>query len=297
MASTRLRPNEASALLKEDSQEFRVGGISLQVIAELRRSSPSPPPPSSPAKNRRKPHDAHSKGGTDETAGDLRTALATLHGGVPGERMGRPGRALMGRVESSIHEDAGAKPSPLHSSPGAVAPETVAPTTTGPGTTATRRSVGPRAVAGKAPSLDRQLTTGVGRDQAGQPKSGGTRMGLSRALGKGRARRFQIPRPSGNAVAAGPAGDGSSSGKETRSHTSTTAVPGGGKPRTPSRAAGTGSQAGAAVVIDPGDVVLEWTKAEPPQPIRVGVTLARRLHPHQREGLKVLWECLAGRGG
>lgn len=53
----------------------------------------------------------------------------------------------------------------------------------------------------------------------------------------------------------------------------------------------------APVAVDPEDLVLEWTNGNPPQPIRAGATLARRLHPHQREGLKVLWECLAGRGG
>ena len=44
------------------------------------------------------------------------------------------------------------------------------------------------------------------------------------------------------------------------------------------------------------DLVLEWRAGNPPQPLKAGGSLTRRLHPHQRDGLKVLWQCLAGRG-
>lgn len=60
---------------------------------------------------------------------------------------------------------------------------------------------------------------------------------------------------------------------------------------------GKGQSDAAPVVVHPEDLVLEWTAGDPPQPIRAGASLARRLHPHQQEGLKILWECLAGRAG
>ncbi|CAM9782699.1 unnamed protein product [Chrysoparadoxa australica] len=50
--------------------------------------------------------------------------------------------------------------------------------------------------------------------------------------------------------------------------------------------------------VDPDDLVLEWSGEEGrEQPIRVGVSLARRLHAHQKHGVKFLWRCLTGKGG
>lgn len=72
---------------------------------------------------------------------------------------------------------------------------------------------------------------------------------------------------------------------------------GAGAASTAAAAAAAATVTAAAAGANPEGLVLEWTAGNPPKPVMAGASLARRLHPHQREGLRVLWECLAGRGG
>ena len=168
---------------------------------------------------------------------------------------------------------------------------------------------------------------------AGSSAGNGNRVALGGAgRGRGGARRFHAPRQSRDSAPSG-TNAGTDTGPRVTSGPSLVAACGhqgtgplggwsGGAPGGRASAGGGGGGGGGGgsggvsrVVVDAlaprppppcrsansavnqEDLVLEWTGGDSPRPLLAGTSLARRLHPHQREGLKVLWECLAGRGG
>lgn len=374
----RLKPEEASALLQEDGDEMRVGGISLQIMAEVCRTNLSGNHDSGTGQrdplavlNMDKPAEmGKSEAGRASAAGTDCAAPCTTGGAAsagprssPGvsvtlgfkRRMGMPGRAssaiayvtvngISGRADdkpdrglagssAGLAEDADTA---LAVVKGAIAK----PPSTMLETEAAGGNIGPARgrqafkplvstlVHQAAGCADGSTKVASAVANAGEDRSpnnsafhgssaGGTKKPtrfLSQSRGSGGARRFHAPRPSGSALT-GAVGGVSLAVAGVRSITgpvrpglaancrggsiaigSGSSGPGGGGGIThDSDAAATCSR--PATVVHPEDLVLEWTKGDRPQPIRVGATLARRLHLHQRDGLKVLWECLAGRGG
>ncbi|CAN0138087.1 unnamed protein product, partial [Ectocarpus fasciculatus] len=272
VSSTRLKPDEASAVLQEDGDESRVGGISIQIMANI---------------GGQQQQQQQQQNAASETASTTGVGGAAASGKVTGNpvRLGAARGFKLGGAKKKLSATSmlgKAGPRSLLSAP-AAAP---AP----PGNGIRSGAVGP--AAGTA-------TVGLGGG-GGATK----RTGLGGAgRGVGGARRFHAPRSSG-ATAAVTAGTKEREPNHNLGESESLvrrASPGRGASSSRSAGAGGGggggSGGGGASGLSPEGLVLEWTAGDPPQPVMAGASLARRLHPHQREGLKMLWECLAGRGG
>lgn len=298
ISSARLKPDEASDMLQEDGDETRVGGISVQIMAQIQQAEQQ-------QQQQRENHDAASSpraDGNDRPSAKppaaavfkrskLRAAGDSGGGGgggpAPGPR--RPAfRPLVSRLTPQPRQDGIS----LNADGMVLTPA--------PSITAEKLDV----------SVD--LSDAA---RAGAVAGTATRK-LKGLRSVGGARRFQAPRSSGVAAVASrgtttPAMVGTSP-FEAREMRSNAAVqqsselvgvsrtlgdpPVGCVSDISEKRSGNGGPT-PDVRVNPEDLVLEWTAGNPPQPLRAGASLARRLHPHQREGLKVLWECLAGRGG
>lgn len=294
VSSTRLKPDETTAMLQEDGDETRLGGISIQIIANVTQEQHHHPTVEEGAPSSltapKKPFAA----GTVVLSG----------GGVTPSLKRRAFKPFVSKLTPQpriVLRNNDDSPAPSQ------ATENIHPNTS--------TTLG-------SPSGSQQTAAAAGpRKRAGLGGSG---------RGAGAARRFHAPRSSGVLVAPSDTGvDAARSGMGTTRPSpvsgalSTTPAwqvsdrPGvrgtvaitGGSPfvtgvNCDSSVAGrsaaapeSSSRRGPDSVENPEDIVLEWTAGDSPQPLRVGASLARRLHPHQREGLKVLWECMAGRGG
>ncbi|CAM9725690.1 unnamed protein product [Scytosiphon promiscuus] len=215
ISSTRLKPDEADAVLQEDGDETRLGSISVQVMADI-------------SAQRQQEH----PGGVQDAA--TSAATPSKIPAVDGEAVNSSRPGLPPAVGSGI----------------------------------------------------RRGTLGVTR-KLGSGKLGASCVGLGGAgRGVGGARRFHAPRLTSRPAAATAATVPAASSVASASGS-----------QQPGRARLLGNESNAGPIASAKGVVLEWTAGDPPQPVMAGASLARRLHPHQREGLKVLWECLAGRGG
>lgn len=295
ISSARLKPEEASEMLQEDGDEARVGGVSVQIMAQVQQQQ-----------QQGENHDAksppHVAGNDRPSTRPLATAavfkhskLRTAGGGGVGGGGSTPGatrpafKPLVSRLTPQPRQD---------------------------GTSSTDGGIVLTPAPSKvADNLDASADSSAAR--AGGAVGGtGTRK-VKSFRGVGGARRFQAPRSSGVAAAASPGITspgvvGTSPLQASRVRSNAAVQHSSGLVRVVNRAPGdppvtcvsgtSEKRSGSGdptpdVRVDPGDLVLEWTTGNSPQPLRAGASLARRLHPHQREGLKVLWECLAGRGG
>ncbi|CAM9590447.1 unnamed protein product [Ectocarpus sp. 6 AP-2014] len=283
VSSTRLKPDEASAVLQEDGDESRVGGISIQIMADIGGQHQQQ------QQQQQSTQDAASE--TASTAGGGSAAASAKVTGTP-VRLGAANGVKLGPRKklgaTSVLGKAG--PRSLLSAPAAAAP---------PGNGIRSGAVGP--VAGTMTSV---LGGGGGIKRTGLGGAG---------RGVGGARRFHAPRSSGAAAVAAGANERESKNHKLGGSEKSLArrvSPGTGGSFSRSAGAGRaggsgggsgggggGGGGGGASGLSPDGLVLEWTAGDPPQPVMAGASLARRLHPHQREGLKMLWECLAGRRG
>ena len=252
------------------------------------------------------------------------------HGGRPGAGLKRRVfKPLMSRPATAA---AASPPQPRcdFANGSDLAPPSPPPETAGEGTPASGGSCFPSARQTAAAAAIATVAATVAT--AGSSVANGNRVGLGGAgRGKGGARRFHAPRLSREA-----APSGANPGPRPASATRLVAArdqrgagklgSGGGGAPGGRASAGGGSGGGgtdgggggrgasrvgldslalraspacrrAEAAVNREDLVLEWNGDNPPRPLLAGASLARRLHPHQREGLKVLWECLAGRGG
>ena len=306
MSSTRLKPDEASAILQEEGDEARVGSLSVQIMAIVATD------------NRQLQQDE-----TQDIAAEHPRGAAARSGVAAAGNVGTSSKpvGLAARGPGLIRRKLGG--SSRMGSAGPSSPHTTGPlATNGSGSSSSAAVGGPCAADARPPPPSAPpAATPLKRNGLG----GGGR-------GIGGARRFHAPRLSSSAAAAAAAGGGgtpssnsSASAPACGKSTGRPSAPGTGSPRLSTsdrrsgvtantatmagakvaaerssenhRNSGAGSGGGAAAAVDPEGLVLEWTAGNPPQPVMAGASLARRLHPHQREGLKVLWECLAGRGG
>ncbi|CAM9704594.1 unnamed protein product [Sphacelaria rigidula] len=289
VSSSRLKPDEANAVLQENGDETRVGSASLQIMAQLHGTA---------ATHQRDPL-------AELTVDSARKPEAALTSSrvAPGKVGGRVGAAIGGATRSARGLGTGVK-----RRLGATITTATANSLLQSPSSPPVRDVSSGLAAGEATAARDERTSPLPLNQTGglRTRGGGNVGGL---------RRFHAPRlASGKRSSTDtPSNGGTAEGDPVPPFTSSAKAPRlsgvGGNVRRGSdvgahNAGGGGgssadgtSAATTTAVVDPEDVVLEWTKGTPPQPIRAGATLARRLHPHQREGLKVLWDCLAGRGG
>lgn len=301
VSSTRLKPEEASAILQENGDEARVGCLSVQIMANIsdqqqqRQQSEAQDVAAAPTQS------ATVKG-TVATAGKAGTSSRAVGLAARGSGLGR--RSLRASIKLG--------------SAGRALPHTAGPLASiaSSGSTGGSGSIGSSGSNAEVAGASAAATRPPPSAAPGALK----RTGLGGSgRGSGGARRFHAPRLSSSAAAVAARGGGKSTGRPS-------APPGAGSPsltaancgvavssaatagakvaaersfenRRSGGVASTAATAAAAAAADPEGLVLEWTAGNPPQPVMAGASLARRLHPHQREGLKVLWECLAGRGG
>ncbi|CAB1102361.1 unnamed protein product [Ectocarpus sp. CCAP 1310/34] len=293
VSSTRLKPDEASVVLQEDGNETRVGGISIQIMADVGGQQQQ-------QKQQQSTLDAAS--GTASTAGGgsaassgkvTRTPVrpAEASGVKLGPRKRLGATSMLGKVgpRSLLSVPAAAVPLGNGIRSGAVGP--AAGTTTsvlggsgggggikrtglggaGRGVGGARRFHAPRSSGAAA-----VVAAGANERESKNHKLGGSEKSLARRVSPGRGGSFSRSAGAGHGRDSGGGGGGSGGS--------------GGS-------GGGGGGGGGASGLSPEGLVLEWTAGDPPQPVIAGASLARRLYPHQREGLKMLWECLAGRGG
>lgn len=300
ITSTRLKPDEATAALRDDVEESRVGSISLQIIGPIESSAQQQETPPLETQGVATPHrQPIATFGSVDPAG---TPTVVSHGSsnhAPDQASG------LEEATSGIH------PSPPTSAPASSDHPGAAVSAGFSGQPLSthqkglglkkrsfkplKSSLGPRARDGlvKRPNAS-ELSSNEGNkgvnklneddsfrsNEVGGGVRGNARSGLlgGRVGGAGGARRFHAPRSTVETAGTQSAKMGS-----------------GGRPTTVvdvATAAGTSN-----AVENHNDLVLEWTAGVPPQPITAGGSLTRKLHPHQRDGLKVLWRCLVGRGG
>lgn len=297
MSSTRLKPEEAASILQEDGDEARLGGISLQIMAVIQQPQ--------------RTHDAITAAAAASTP--LSSIAATRVGGGDGGGVKAGTASRLGGLATG---GSGFRRGKLGAARRSLLPAAAAPLASGGDG---GRSGGSSSAAVGAAS--RAAVVGVGPSTTGSVKRAG--LGVT-GRGVGGAGRFHAPRSFYSAAAAErettPNANSTASVSARREGSSCGLAEAGG--RSP-RFAGAGRDSGAAAAtavavantppggssgnredgvheaaaVSPEGLVLEWTAGDPPRPLLAGASLARRLHPHQREGLKVLWECLAGRGG
>lgn len=327
ITSTRLKLDEAAATLRDDVEETRVGSISLQIIGPVESSTQRQETPPLEAQGVATPHLKLpvSSGGVDP-AGEhddprkafTRTVGLQFSSKSSSSSVLTPTVVSRGSSNHAPDQASGLEEtkSRIHPPPPTSAPassdhpgEAVStgfsgrPSSThqkGPGLKKRafkplKSSLGPRARDGliKRPDASELSSTegneGVNElngddsckpNEVGSGVRGTARVGLlgGRVGGAGGARRFHAPRST--VVTAGTQSARIGSGER------------------PTTVADVATAAGTSNAVENhNDLVLEWTTGVPPQPITAGGSLTRKLHPHQRDGLKVLWRCLAGQGG
>ena len=327
VSSTRLKPDEASAILQEDGDEARVGSLSIQIMAKVSQQEQE--------QEQEQQEDEMKDESTVPVQSTTASGVPTAAGKVGASS--KPVGLHAARGSGLVRRKLGASSSSRLGPAGLLSPRTAAAPLVGVGTGSTSGiSGGSSATAAGASAADARPPTSAAASSAAAAAAAAPlkRTGLGGGgRGLGGARRFHAPRLSWKAGAAAASG-----GAGTPNANPSTSAPAWSKRTGRPSASGAGSlgataadrgSAGAAnaatiagaraaaerisgnhrgggaastgtatpAAVDPEGLVLEWTAGNPPQPVLAGASLARRLHPHQREGLKVLWDCLAGRGG
>lgn len=318
ITSTRLKPDEAAAALRDDVEETRVGSISLQIIGPVESSAQRQETPPLETQGVAAPHSQPppTSGGVDPAGGhdDPNKAVTRAIG-----LQSSSGSSSSSALTSTVVSRRSSNPAQDQASGLEEAKRGIHRSGFGPGLK--RRafkpftsSLGPRARDDLMKRPDaRELSSTEGNkgvnelneDDSFRPNKfvgsmrGTARMGLvgGRVGGAGGARHFHAPR---STVVTAATQNAKVRGLSPR-------VGSGGRPTavevadikecelSPDDVATAASVSNAVENRD--DLVLEWTAGDPPQPIKAGGSLTRKLHPHQRDGLKVLWRCLTGRGG